>query len=71
MAYCIIVVLLLAFITAVCSNEVSSIDKLCHENLCMPYAKKSQKESYLQHCIQRPSMQYFPASNFPEHIFYI
>ena len=33
MVYCVIVVLLLAFITAVCSNEVSGIGQLFHENL--------------------------------------
>ena len=33
MVYCVIVVLLLAFITAVCSHEVSSINQLFPENL--------------------------------------
>ena len=40
----VIVVLLLAFITAVCSNEVSSINQLFRENLSMLYAKKSHKK---------------------------
>ena len=44
MVYCVIVVLLLAFITAACSNEVSSMSKLFYENFSMPYTMKSHKE---------------------------
>ena len=68
MAYCVIVVLLLADIKAVCSNGVSSINQLFHENFYMLYARKSHEERYFQYCVQEFSLQYFPVSNFAENI---
>ena len=50
MVHCVTVVLILAFIRAVCANEVSSINQLFHENFSMPYPKKPHKERFTILC---------------------
>ena len=52
MVYCVIVVLLLAFNTAVCSNEVSSIDKIFMK-ICLYFIQRNLTKKDSSHIVYK------------------